>query len=161
MNDIKIKLQSMNIKDLRKIYYLTMKSNILLSKNQIIHRLLEPLHSTRKYSMNANSKLKLQKIKDKLKNKYNNLFDAIYEGKKEIIKNVLDNGVDVNSINAYGYTPLMIASNQGKCDIIKILLEYHVPQLPGEGGTSYPSVTEGASHHYSKHNMFMMNLFLQ
>ena len=53
MNNIKIKLQSMNINDLRQIYYLTMKSNTSLNRSQIIHQLLEPLHPNKKYSMNG------------------------------------------------------------------------------------------------------------
>ena len=51
------------------------------------------------------------------------MIEAINKGDIEAIKNLIKNGLSVNSENRYGDTALMHAVNNGKIESVKLLLE--------------------------------------
>jgi ankyrin repeat protein len=51
------------------------------------------------------------------------LFDAVEDGDLKEVKSALNQGADVNAMNAYGWTPLMVASLNDYTVIVKLLLE--------------------------------------
>ncbi|MEI0699376.1 ankyrin repeat domain-containing protein [Brachyspira intermedia] len=52
------------------------------------------------------------------------LFDAIYNGNIEDILKAISNGVDINSRNEEGFTPLLYAINYDQLEAMKALLSY-------------------------------------
>ncbi|ADG70577.1 ankyrin repeat domain-containing protein [Brachyspira murdochii] len=52
------------------------------------------------------------------------LFDAIYNGNIEDMLKAISNGIDINSRNEEGFTPLLYAINYDKLEAIKALLSY-------------------------------------
>ncbi|MBL8992542.1 MAG: ankyrin repeat domain-containing protein, partial [Spirochaetia bacterium] len=44
-------------------------------------------------------------------------------GQLEMVRVLIQNGVDVNAVDKAGYTPLMLASQQGKTEIAETLLD--------------------------------------
>ncbi|PPS20615.1 ankyrin repeat domain-containing protein [Brachyspira murdochii] len=52
------------------------------------------------------------------------LFDAIYNGNIEEMLKAISNGIDINSRNEEGFTPLLYAINYDKLEAIKALLSY-------------------------------------
>jgi ankyrin repeat protein len=52
----------------------------------------------------------------------NKWFLAIYDNNIEKVKELIDQGVDINYKNSSGYTPLLIASFYEKIDVVKLLL---------------------------------------
>ena len=52
------------------------------------------------------------------------LFDAIYNGNVEDIMKSLSDGIDINSRNEEGFTPLLYAINYDKLEAMKALLSY-------------------------------------
>jgi len=53
-----------------------------------------------------------------------NLYNAIVNRDSKLVKNLLDNGADVNTVYDDACTPLLIATYNGDIHCIKILLEY-------------------------------------
>lgn len=51
------------------------------------------------------------------------LFEAAYYGKLLRVKQLLEEGADVNKKNKYGWSPLYIASQQGNTEVVVALLE--------------------------------------
>ena len=49
------------------------------------------------------------------------LMDAVYEGNLAKVKELVENGADVNLTNKKGYTALMYASENGHTDIVEFL----------------------------------------
>ncbi|KLI13114.1 ankyrin [Brachyspira hyodysenteriae] len=52
------------------------------------------------------------------------LFDAIYNGNIQDIMKAVSSGIDINSRNAEGFTPLLYAINYDKLEAMKALLSY-------------------------------------
>ena len=53
------------------------------------------------------------------------LFRAVESGDRNMAAVLLENGVDVNSLNGHSATPLMLASRNGDGEMVELLLGYH------------------------------------
>ena len=51
------------------------------------------------------------------------LFDAIAEGNQETVRSLIQDGVDINTRDLVGWTPLMVAAAQGSISTVQILIE--------------------------------------
>ena len=51
------------------------------------------------------------------------LISASYKGHTEIVSLLLDRGVDVNMMNNYGDTAIVLASSEGHTEIVSLLLD--------------------------------------
>lgn len=74
---------------------------------------------------------------------------ASYLGKDQIVRALLEQGADVNSLDKNGATALMYAARDGHCDVVRVLLEFHarhdIRDINGwqaiQYGQSYPEIT--------------------
>ena len=79
----------------------------------------------------------IQKTQNSIKEAYENigingfteLMAFSIDNKIEVVRKLLNDGVDVNSINDKGYTALMYASNFGHYEVVKLLLERGADKL--------------------------------
>ena len=60
------------------------------------------------------------------------LFDAVNAGLLSVVKALLleEDGVDINSKNKDGETPLMTASSRGDLDMVQFLCDQKIYRLP-------------------------------
>lgn len=61
-----------------------------------------------------------------IKTYYNNIdyfFEEIKKGNKKTVKELIDSGIDINAKDKYGYTPLMIATENNKSEVVELLLK--------------------------------------
>ncbi|MFW1864005.1 ankyrin repeat domain-containing protein, partial [Acinetobacter baumannii] len=50
------------------------------------------------------------------------LITAASKGNVDIVNELIKNGADINTVDAYGFTPLMLASISGHLDVVKLLV---------------------------------------
>lgn len=79
------------------------------------------------------------------------LCTAAFQGKLDVVKSILAQGfVDIESRDAAGSTPLVLAARQGNLEIVKCLLEAHarLDQIDQDGWSALRSASWGG--HYGK-----------
>ena len=52
-----------------------------------------------------------------------NLIQAVYEGNVFRVQQLIDDGVNINTKDKFGMTPLILAADNGNHQIVKILLD--------------------------------------
>ncbi len=74
---------------------------------------------------NANAKINISAFNSDFEFNTTPLIHAVSNAKDkpEIVKILLDNGADVNSVNDFGWTPLMEATSRNNLDVIKMLVD--------------------------------------
>ncbi|MBU1017440.1 tetratricopeptide repeat protein [Patescibacteria group bacterium] len=58
------------------------------------------------------------------KNQWNGLMMATFSGNENSVRRFLKQGIDVNEVDETGYTPLMLAAENGFTHIVKILIDH-------------------------------------
>ena len=83
----------------------------------------KPQTSQNSLSLNANSSKDAGNIELKSDLDWNQLFEKTpADGDTEVITNLFGQGVDPNTIDTQGLTPLIVASKKGRVDLVIVLL---------------------------------------
>lgn len=89
--------------------------------------------------------------------KVNNLIEAVEAGKKEEVEKLLQQGADINQLNKYGLTPLMLAVATKQKDIVKFLIEKEADLNIQQKETDDTALTSAVTRGYTEIAKLLIN----